>query len=418
MKQIITIFAFLLSFASVEAQVKQVELHQTPGAFTSESLSLESGQYQFNIVNDNVGHEVGFVLVPKGKYDASDHIKEAYVTAPVATGKTVKSNVVTLAAGEYEYFCPLNPTPKYSLTVNEKVEKVKLTQMPGKFTDNTITLTEGTFQFEIANDGVDHEVGFVLVPKGKYDASDHIKEAYVTAPVATGKSSMTKIVNLEAGEYEYFCPLNPTPKYSLTVNEKVEKVKLTQMPGKFTDNTITLTEGTFQFEIANDGVDHEVGFVLVPKGKYDASDHIKEAYVTAPVATGKSSMTKIVNLEAGEYEYFCPLNPTPKYSLTVNDRVEKVKLTQTPGKFADDHITLTEGTYQFEIANDGVDHEVGFVLVPKGKYDAGDHIKEAYVTAPVASGKSSMTKIVKLAAGEYEYFCPLNPTPKYSLTVN
>ena len=317
MKQIITIVAFFIGIVAINAQVKQVELHQTKGAFTSESLSLEAGQYQFTIANDNVGHDVGFVLVPKGKYTPDNHIKEAYVTAPVPTGKSSNTNIVTLEAGEYEYFCPLNPTPKYSLTVNEKVGKVKLTQIPGQFMDNTLALTEGSYQFEIANKGVDHEVGFVLVPKGKYDASDHIKAAYVTGPVATGKSSMTQIVELEAGEYEYFCPLNPTPKYSLTVNEKVDYVKLTQMPGKFTDDHLTLSEGTYQFEIANDGVDHEVGFVLVPKGKYDPSDHIKEAYVTAPVATGKSSMTKVVTLEAGEYEYFCPLNPTPKYSLTV-----------------------------------------------------------------------------------------------------
>ena len=70
-------------------------------------------------------------------------------------------------------------------------------------------------------------------------------------------------------------------------------------------------EGKYQFDIANNGIDREVGFVLVPKGKYDAADHIKTAYVKEPVADGNSSQTGIVNLEAGEYEYFCPLNNTP-----------------------------------------------------------------------------------------------------------
>ena len=97
--------------------------------------------------------------------------------------------------------------------------------------------------------------------------------------------------------------------------------------------------------------------------------------------------------------------------------IENVKLTQTPGKFDTENLTLAPGQYQFEIANSSVAHEVGFVLVPKGKYDAADHIKAAYVKAPVAKGTSSMTSVVDLAAGEYEYFCPLNPTPKYSLTV-
>ena len=180
-----------------------------------------------------------------------------------------------------------------------------------------MTIAPGQYQFEIANNDVDHEVGFVLVPKGKYDATDHIKAAYVKAPVATGKSSMTDIVSLEAGEYEYFCPLNPTPKYSLTVSDKIKQVKLTQVPGKFKKENVTLKAGQYQFEIANSGVDHEVGFVLVPKGKYEPENHIKAAYVKSPVGTDKSSMTNVVSLEAGEYEYFCPLNPTPKYTLLV-----------------------------------------------------------------------------------------------------
>ena len=201
--------------------------------------------------------------------------------------------------------------------LNAQVENVKLTQMPGKFTIESLTLAAGEYQFEIANDGVSQDVGFVLVPKGKYDPADHIKAAYVKSPVKTGTSSMTSVVNLPAGEYEYFCPLNPTPKYALTVSDKVKNVKLTQTPGVFTIEGLTVAAGEYQFEIANDGVSQDVGFVLVPKGKYDAADHIKAAYVKSLVKTGTSSKTNVVNLEAGEYEYFCPLNPTPKYSLTV-----------------------------------------------------------------------------------------------------
>lgn len=206
-----------LSLSYVNAQVEQVNLEQTKGAFTTTNVDLAAGEYQFNISNKDVDHEVGFVLVPKGQYDAEHHIKAAYVSAPVATGKSSLTSVVKLAAGEYEYFCPLNPTPKYGLTIRGDVEKVKLGQVDGKFKVQAITVEEGAYQFEIANNGVDHEVGFVLVPKGQYDAEHHIKTAYVKAPVANGSSSATGIVDLKAGEYEYFCPLNPTPKYSLTV---------------------------------------------------------------------------------------------------------------------------------------------------------------------------------------------------------
>ena len=93
-------------------------LDQTPGEFTQKSLLLKEGTYVFNIVNKNVDHEVGFVLAPKGKTDQENHIKEAYVTAPVKTGSSSKTNEVTLTKGEYVYFCPLNPTPEYRLLVN------------------------------------------------------------------------------------------------------------------------------------------------------------------------------------------------------------------------------------------------------------------------------------------------------------
>ncbi len=218
MNKIATLLIFFLSMSMSFAQTTQIDLTQVPGAFKSTELALEAGTYQFNIINEGVDHEVGFVLVPKGKYDPSNHIKEAYVTAPVATGKNSLTNEVTLGAGEYEYFCPLNPTAKHSLVVHDKVETLELIQTPGTFNKTQLTLQAGdAIQFQIANQGVNHEVGFVLVPKGKYQQTDHIPAAYVKAPVPEGQHSMTNILTLDAGEYEYFCPLNPTPKYTLTV---------------------------------------------------------------------------------------------------------------------------------------------------------------------------------------------------------
>lgn len=117
MKRLLTVLVLMISISILSAQTEQVDLTQTTGVFDKTSLSLEKGQYQFNIINDGVDHEVGFVLVPKGKYDQKDHIQTAYVKAPVATGKNSLTSIVNLEAGEYEYFCPLNPTPKYSLTV-------------------------------------------------------------------------------------------------------------------------------------------------------------------------------------------------------------------------------------------------------------------------------------------------------------
>ncbi len=205
----------------------------------------------------------------------------------------------------------------FTTSITAQVSKINLGQTPGEFTIKSLTLAPGDYQFEIANNGVDHEVGFVLAPKGKTDQANHIKAAYVKAPVKNGASSLTQVVSLSAGEYVYFCPLNPTEQYELTVTAPVKKIRLEQTTGKFTTETLTLAAGDYEFEIVNNGVDHEVGFVLAPKGKTDAANHIKAAYVKAPVKNGTSSMTQVVSLTPGEYVYFCPLNPTKAYPLTV-----------------------------------------------------------------------------------------------------
>ena len=79
--------------------------------------TLSEGTYVFQIENTNVGKDVGFVLAPQGKLSAEHHIKEAYVTAPVSNNTTGTSKKVTLTKGTYTYFCPLNKTPQYTLTV-------------------------------------------------------------------------------------------------------------------------------------------------------------------------------------------------------------------------------------------------------------------------------------------------------------
>ncbi len=120
MKKVITVLTVaFLTILSVNAQdkmtdkaVKTIQLEQTPGEFTQKTLTVSEGTYVFEIANNGVDHKVGFVLVEKGK-DVSkpeNHIKTAYVTAPVETNETQTSKPTTLAKGEYVYFCPLNPT--------------------------------------------------------------------------------------------------------------------------------------------------------------------------------------------------------------------------------------------------------------------------------------------------------------------
>ncbi|MBP1841283.1 cupredoxin domain-containing protein [Formosa algae] len=126
MKKFIAVIVIALTFTLTgQAQDKMakkttvVSLEQTTGDFSQKELTLKEGNYIFEIANNNVGHQVGFVLVPKGK-DVSkpeNHISTAYVTKPVENNTKETSKVTTLTKGEYVYFCPLNPTPQYTLTV-------------------------------------------------------------------------------------------------------------------------------------------------------------------------------------------------------------------------------------------------------------------------------------------------------------
>lgn len=121
MKKVIALFVFVLtvSFAAQaqdkmmkETPAKKITLEQTKGEFTQKQVTVSEGTYIFEIDNNNVGHNVGFVLVPKGKdlSNPENHIKTAYVTAAVENNTAGNSKPTILTKGEYVYFCPLNPT--------------------------------------------------------------------------------------------------------------------------------------------------------------------------------------------------------------------------------------------------------------------------------------------------------------------
>lgn len=121
MKQVISTLVIALAFTfNINAQeVKTIALEQTKGEFTQKSVTVSEGTYIFAVSNNQVGKDVGLVLVEKGK-DASkpeNHIATAYVTQVVKDGATEQSKATKLTKGEYVYFCPLNPTPQYTLTV-------------------------------------------------------------------------------------------------------------------------------------------------------------------------------------------------------------------------------------------------------------------------------------------------------------
>jgi len=97
--------------------------------------------------------------------------------------------------------------------------------------------------------------------------------------------------------------------------------------------------------------------------------------------------------------------------------VKTIVLEQTKGEFNVHGLVLSEGTYVFEVTNNGVDHAVGMAIAPAGKTDQANHIKEGYLTSTIEDGKTAQTGEVTLTAGEYVFFCPLNPTPYYTIIV-
>lgn len=109
---------------SVETEVETIKLEQTHGAFSTESLELEAGkEYNFEITN-NAGRPAAFVLVKAEDSEAAKTdfksviIGDAALAGLLEDGQTgTSTGTVNLEAGEYVYFCPVNETPQYKITV-------------------------------------------------------------------------------------------------------------------------------------------------------------------------------------------------------------------------------------------------------------------------------------------------------------
>ena len=105
------------------------------------------------------------------------------------------------------------------------------------------------------------------------------------------------------------------------------------------------------------------------------------------------------------------------FSVNAQDTMVKtVSLEQTKGEFTQKTLTLSAGTYVFNVTNNNAASEVGLVLIIDGS-DAKNHIADAYVSKMVKHGKTESSKEVKITKGTYKYFCPFNKTPQYTLTV-
>jgi len=197
-------------YAQNTENVTVVQLSQVEGQYENTSLALTPGRYIFEVTNKNVAKKLGFYLTPTS--DAKAQVANSGLSHLVAKGKTARTGVVDLTAGDYQYSCPLNPTPHYSLKVAEKqattisdVTVVRLSQTEGVYENTSLALAPGKYIFEVKNKNVAKSLGFYLTPTS--DAK---------AQVA----------------YQYSCPLNPTPKYSLNVSNEHKMMKKDKMGAK------------------------------------------------------------------------------------------------------------------------------------------------------------------------------------------
>lgn len=134
--------------------------------------------------------------------------------------------------------------------------------------------------------------------------------------------AFTVLLLASCKEKEQEVVVEETPVVEEVVVEEapvVEVVKLEEVEGAFTTTELKLKPGTYSFEVTNKGIPHEVAFVLAPKKEdIQEADFIADAMLTQTLKDGETASSKVpVTLEKGEYVYFCPLNKTPKYKLTV-----------------------------------------------------------------------------------------------------
>ena len=89
-----------------------IHLVQKNGYFESKDAMypLKAGDYTFEVANES-GRDVGFQVqeIKGGK---------TLAMGPLKIGET-KSFKVKLAAGDYRYRCPINPTPWYDFSVDK-----------------------------------------------------------------------------------------------------------------------------------------------------------------------------------------------------------------------------------------------------------------------------------------------------------
>ncbi len=125
--KMLPVLALLFAVTSLQAQsdegniiegVTLIKLSQVPGEYETTELNLPPGKYIFEVTNKNVDKGLGFWLTPADS--PKSQIANSGLSKLVAKGEVARTGLVELGAGEYQYSCPLNPTPHYTITVKSE----------------------------------------------------------------------------------------------------------------------------------------------------------------------------------------------------------------------------------------------------------------------------------------------------------
>ena len=133
------------------------------------------------------------------------------------------------------------------------------------------------------------------------------------------KTNMKTIFQILTVALVFLSPLASFAQTSGTLIEDVTVVQLSQVPGEYETTELNLPPGKYVFEVTNRNVDKGLGFYLTPATAAD--QQVANSGLSKLVGEGETARTGVVELTAGEYQYSCPLNPTPHYTITVEERM-------------------------------------------------------------------------------------------------
>ena len=97
----------------------------------------------------------------------------------------------------------------------EENEAFKLVKPEGAVSVKNININKGVVKFNIENKS-DRKLSFVLDRQGA-EPDDHI----IVLILNPGEKVSHKVA-LENGAYVFYCPINPTPQYILTVSQQIK----------------------------------------------------------------------------------------------------------------------------------------------------------------------------------------------------